>query len=135
MQLTTAMLADAAQVIGGKLFVLGGGIDTIKASTFPVIHRALTVAMVAEVSPDERQRYLDISIDLFDEDGRDLGVHATGSLMVGAPRELPPGATSVVPLASEFHNITFPEPKGYTFIVSVEGTEMARVRFWVVPVD
>ena len=67
MRLTTAMLADAAQVQGGKLFVLGGGFDTISARTVPVVHRSLTLAMVAEVDPDERHRDLEIAISLMDQ--------------------------------------------------------------------
>ena len=70
MKLTTAMLADAAQVQGGKLYVLGGGFDTISARSLPVVHRNLTLAMVAEIEPDERHRDLEIAISLVDEDGR-----------------------------------------------------------------
>ena len=74
------MLADAAQVQGGKLFVLGGGFDTISARKLPVIHRSLTVALVAEIEPDERHRDLEISLRLIDEDGIDMGVEAKGKL-------------------------------------------------------
>ena len=58
MRFTSAMLADAAQVQSGKLFVLGGGFDTIPVRSVPAVHRSLTLAMVAEVDPDERQRDL-----------------------------------------------------------------------------
>ncbi len=135
MRLTTAMLADAAQVQGGKLFVLGGGFDTISARSFPVIHRSLTVAMVAEIEPDERHRNLEIALQLVDEDGVDLGVHAKGKLRVGAPPNLPPGSTSIVPIVSPFYNIQFTEAKGYAFIITYGDEELARVRFRVVPVD
>ena len=74
------MLADAAQVQGGKLFVLGGGFDTISARTLPIVHRTLALAMVAEVDPDERHRDLEISISLFDEDGESMDVEAKGKL-------------------------------------------------------
>ena len=134
MRLTTAMLADAAQVQGGKLFVLGGGFDTISARSFPVIHRSLTVAMVAEIGPDERQRDLEIGLELVDEDGQDLGVRAKGTLRVGAPQNLPPGSTSIVPIVSPFHNIQFPEAKGYAFVILYNEEELARVRFRVVAV-
>ena len=135
MRLTTAMLADAAQVQGGKLFVLGGGFDTISARTLPIVHRSLTLAMVAEVAPDERHRDLEISIRLVDEDGQGLDVEAKGKLRVGAPPNLPPGATSIVPIVSPFHNIEFPEAKGYAFVVDFEEDEVARVRFRVVRVS
>jgi hypothetical protein len=129
------MLADSAQVQGGKLYVLGGGFDTISARSLPVVHRNLTLAMVAEVDPDERHRDLEITIRLVDEDGHPLDVEAKGKLRVGAPPNLPPGATSIVPIVSPFHNIQFGEAKGYAFVVEFEGEEIARVRFRVVLVS
>ena len=135
MKLTTAMLADAAQVQGGKLFVLGGGFDTISARSLPVVHRNLTLAMVAEIDPDERHRDLEITIRLVDEDGKALELEARGKLRVGAPPNLPPGATSIVPIVSPFHNIQFTEAKGYAFVVAFEDEELARVRFRVVAVS
>lgn len=128
------MLADAAQVQGGKLFVLGGGFDTISARTVPVVHRSLSLAMVAEISPEERHRDLEIGIVLVDEDGQPMEVEARGKLRVGAPPNLPPGSTSIVPIVSPFHNIQFPEAKGYAFVVTLEDEELARIQFRVVKV-
>lgn len=132
MQITTAMLADAAQVQAGKLFVLGGGFDTITTKALPAVHRSLALVLVAQVGPDERHRDLDIEITLVDEDGRPTGVEAKGKLRVGTPPNLPPGASSTVPMVSPFHNIQLPDAKGYVFIVAHEGDELARVRFRVV---
>lgn len=134
MRLTTAMLADSAQVQGGKLYVLGGGFDTISSRKFPVVHRNLTLALVAEVDPDERHKDLEIHIELIDEDGKKLGVKAKGKLRVGAPPNLPPGSSSIVPIVSPFHNVQFQEPKGYAFVISFEDVELARVRFRVLEV-
>jgi hypothetical protein len=126
------MLADAAQVQSGKLFILGGGFDTITVRSLPAVHRSISLAMVAEVEPDERQRDLELVIRLIDEDGTALGVEAKGRLRVGAPPNLPPGSPSIVPIVSPFHNITFPEAKGYTFVVSLNDSELARIGFRVV---
>ena len=134
MRLTSAMLADSAQVQNGKLFILGGGFDTISVRSLPAVHRSLTLAMVAEVEPDERQRDLELLITLIDEDGAPVGVEAKGRLRVGAPPNLPPGSSSIVPIVSPFHNITFSEAKGYTFVVSLEDRELARIRFRVVEI-
>ena len=132
MRLTSAMLADAAQVQSGKLFILGGGFDTITVRSLPAVHRSISLAMVAEVEPDERQRDLELVIRLIDEDGTALGVEAKGRLRVGAPPNLPPGSPSIVPIVSPFHNITFPEAKGYAFVVSLNDNELARIGFRVV---
>lgn len=135
MKITTAMLADSAQVQGGKLYVLGGGFDTISTKQVPVVHRNLALALVAEVGPEERHRDLEMAITLMDEDGQPVGVEAKGKLRVGAPPNLPPGASSVVPMVSPFFNLKFDEAKGYAFIVEFEGNEIARVRFRIVLVD
>ncbi len=135
MRLTSAMLADSAQVQNGKLYVLGGGFDTITVRSVPTGHPNLSLAMVAEVGPDERQRDLDLIITLVDEDGTPLGVEAKGRLRVGAPPNLPPGSPTIVPIVTPFHNITFPEAKGYAFIVTLNDTELARIKFRVVLVS
>ena len=135
MKLNTAMLCDAAQVQGGKLFVLGGGFDTISARKLPIVHRSLTVALVAEVEPDERHRDLELLISLIDEDGNDLGVEAKGKMKVGAPPNLPPGSSSIVPIVSPFYNVRLEEAKGYAFVVLYEDDELARITFRVVKVD
>jgi hypothetical protein len=135
MKLTSAMLADAAQVQSGKLFVLGGGFDTISVRQLPATHRSLSLAMVAEVGPDERQQDLELIVQLVDEDGAELGVKAKGKLRVGAPPNLPPGSPSIVPIVSPFHNITFPEAKGYAFVISMNEIELTRVKFRVVQVS
>ncbi len=134
MKLTSAMLADSAQVQSGKLFILGGGFDTISVRSFPATHRNLSLAMIAEVGPEDRERDLELHISLIDEDGQSVGVQAKGTLRVGAPPNLPPGSASIVPIVSPFHNITFPEAKGYVFVVSLDGEELARVGFRVMQV-
>jgi hypothetical protein len=125
------MLADAAQVTAGKLYVLGGAFDTISARSFPAIHRSLTLALVAEIGPGDRNRDLDLVIRLLDEDGGDLGVESQGKLRVGAPSDLPAGAMTLVPLATVFNNLKFPTAGGYVFVVEHEDEELTRVPFRV----
>jgi hypothetical protein len=132
MRFTTAMLADAAQVQGGKLYVLVGGFDTITTRELPAVHRSLALVLVAVIGPDERHKDLELHIDLIDEDGIPTGVEAKGRLRVGAPPNLPPGASSTVPMVSAFANVRFAEAKGYVFRVSHESEELARVPFRVV---
>jgi len=131
MRLTSAMLADAAQVTSGKLYVLGGAFDTITARAFPVVYRSLAVVLVAEVGPGDRNRDLPLKITLLDEDGAELGVESQGNLRVGAPSSLPAGASTVVPLVGAFGNVRFPNAGGYVFVVEHEGVELARIPFRV----
>ena len=131
MRLTSAMLADAAQVTAGKLYVLGGAFDTITARSFPVVYRSIAVVLVAEVGPVDRNRDLPLRISLQDEDGADMGVESVGNLRVGAPSSLPAGASTVVPLVGAFGNVRFPRPGGYVFVVEHEGSELAHIPFRV----
>jgi hypothetical protein len=131
MRLTVAMLADSAQVAGGKLYVLGGAFDTINTRTFPALVRSLSVVLVAEVEPAERNRDLPIAIRLLDEDGAALGVESQGMMRVGAPSSLPAGASSVVPLVGSFLGLRFPKPGGYLFVIEHEGRELGRIPFRV----
>ena len=78
MQMTSAMLADAAQVQGGKLYVLGGGFDTILTRSLPAVQRGLALVMVASVDPSERHQDLELFISLLDEDGKAIGLQAKG---------------------------------------------------------
>ena len=131
MRLTVAMLADSAQVAGGKLYVLGGAFDTIHARNFPALVRSLSVVLVAEVEPGERNRDLPIAIRLFDEDGTSLGIESQGMMRVGAPSSLPAGAASLVPLVGTLLGLRFPRAGGYVFIIEHEGRELGRLPFRV----
>ena len=99
MRFTSAMLCDAAQVSAGKLFVMGGAFDTISSRSFPAVHRSLTLALVAEVGPADRNRDLGLVITLLTEDGEETGDAAVEPLVVqidgsghGQTREQGPGA-------------------------------------------
>ncbi|MBP1632755.1 MAG: hypothetical protein H6Q11_1043 [Acidobacteria bacterium] len=131
MRLTVAMLADSAQVSGGKLYVLGGAFDTVNARAFPALVRTLSVVLVPEIAPAERNRDLPIAIRLLDEDGIALGVESKGMMRVGEPSSLPAGASSLVPLVASFLGIRFPRAGGYVFVVEQEGHELGRISFRV----
>lgn len=134
MRITSAMLADSAQVHAGKLFVLGGGFDTIRTRTVPAVHKALAVVMIAEVTPGERETNLAIEVTLMDEDMQPLGPRASGNLRVGDTPSHRPGQSSVVPLAIPFFDLRFPREQGYVFRVSHQEEELTRIPFTVLVV-
>lgn len=47
-QIRVMMLADSAQAVGGKLYILGGGFDRINMPSVPFHHR-FDLAMLIEV--------------------------------------------------------------------------------------
>jgi hypothetical protein len=61
MHLTSAMLADAAVVERGKLYVHGGGWDSISVDVFPAAHPTLAVVLIVQLEYFEAERDLDVS--------------------------------------------------------------------------
>lgn len=132
MRVTSSFLADSAQVQGGKLYVIGGGFSTITVRRLPAVHRMMSLVLLVEIGPEEWGTDLDIGIRLVDEDGKQLGVDAKGKLRLGNTPQLRPGETATLPMVSNFINLALPEAKGYTFIVTHDEAELARVRFRVI---
>lgn len=131
MKITAATLADYAEVLNGKLYLMGGAFDTLHGRNLPVMHKRLFVVLIAEVGPEERLKDIRYTVELIDEDGASVGPVANASLRVGAPASTKPGQSNVVPMAIPFENIEFPQPKMYAFRVSCEEEELARVSFSV----
>jgi hypothetical protein len=68
-----AFLADAAEAEPGrKFYVLGGGIDSIGAQEFPIVHPHLALVMRVMVHPSEVDRPHAMEIRLMDSDGGEL---------------------------------------------------------------
>jgi hypothetical protein len=78
----TMMLADAAQAVGGKLYILGGGWSV----TGPV-PTAYSLALKIEVPWDETNKRHTLVLRLLDEDGRPVRVPAPSGEEV--PLEIP----------------------------------------------
>ena len=85
----TMLLADAAQQVGGKLYILGGGWSTTGSPTAP-----MAVAIKIEVPWDRTNVSHDWRLALVDADGRpvqtsdDRAVEVSGQLEVGRPAGL-----------------------------------------------
>jgi hypothetical protein len=87
----TMLLADAAQAMGGKLYVLGGGWSVMGPAP-----TASALAVKVEVPWTEANRRHDLVIALLDADGRPVTtdgrpVEIRGHLEVGRPPGLPAG--------------------------------------------
>jgi hypothetical protein len=91
-KLEFAFLADAAEAEPGKKFyVLGGGVDSIGAQAFPVVHPHLALLIRVLVHPTEAERAHTLEIRLIDDDGHELARMEGNFQAAGGPpgRELP----------------------------------------------
>ena len=123
------ILADAAQVVGGKLYLLGGGWDVLTATSgFPVQQR-VTIAAAFTVPWTETNPPRNVEIEIADSDGSSLGT-ITGRIEMGRPPGLPQGSDQRAQLATEI-GLNFPTAGTYVIIARIEGREEKRVAFRV----
>ena len=100
----TLMLADYAETVNGKLYIMGGG--RTAAGPAP---SSFAIAFLIEIPWDETNRRHVLHVDLVDGDGRpvmvstptgDRPVEIDGGFEVGRPAGLKPGTPQTVPVAT-----------------------------------
>ena len=131
MDIEWLILADAAQLVGGKLYLLGGGWDVLNVQTaFPVQQRC-TIAAAFTIPWHETNRPHDVEIEVSDSDGGRLGL-INGRVEVGRPPGLPQGSDQRAQLTAEM-GLTFQAPGTYVIAARLNGEEGKRITFRVVP--
>ncbi len=129
------LLCDSAQVVGGKLYILGGGVAVVGPKPQP-----LALALHITVPWDRANVRHDWRIELFDEDGRpvtvnDKPVAIQGKFEAGRPAGLRPGSPLGVSLAISLTALPLPGGKSYAFGLTIDEQTQPdwRVRFFVKP--
>jgi hypothetical protein len=128
----TMLLCDAAQMMGGKLYILGGGWSIIFSQGQPLM---MALAVKLSVPWDQSNAPVSIRAALVDEDGDavDVGqgpVQAAGTIEVGRPPGLKAGTALDAPFVLPISGLVL-EPGGYFWTLEVHGTERARTPFRV----
>lgn len=132
-EIEVAILADAVQAVGGKLYVLGGGWDTLFASRFPARHPSLGIGVRIRVPWSSAENEFRLSVDLLDEDGRSaFGERSiTQTFRAGRPAGVPDGSDVGIVRALTINGLVFPHAGGYSFVVSIDDAEAHRISFRV----
>jgi len=120
-----ALVADFAEVIAGKLYLMGGGWDTLHVSSVPASIR-FAVALGVRVEWDETNRQVPIRVTVEDDDGA-VYARAEGTVAVGRPPDLPPGSPQVAKLALVL-GLSLPHFGGYRVLVAAGEGANERVR-------
>lgn len=119
-RLDFAFLADAAEADGPgrKLYILGGGIDSIGAQTFPVVHPHISIVLRLLVHPTETDRQHRLEIRLVDTDGGELaridGNFTAHSTQGPVGREIP------LPLVINMTNTRFERAGDYSLEILID---------------
>jgi hypothetical protein len=126
MEVTLALLADAANVTeSGKLNVLGA-FDTVFSDQFPYQHPQMYCVVRLSAGPAEFGKEKKLEISVVDPDGKVLGM-LRGTATVPDPGS---GRRASVEIMLRMGNVPFKEPGDYAVVVLVGGEEK-----WSIPLQ
>ena len=136
MEVEWLILADSAQVVGNKLYLLGGGWDTLTVNSGFPLDRRCGVALSVKVPWNETNQRHTFEVEVTSEDPsteepKDL-LKVGGQFEVGRPAGTPQGQDQRVQLAIDM-NLRLEDPGTKVIVARIEGQEMWRTRFNVVP--
>lgn len=128
----TGLLCDAAQAVGGKLYVLGGGWTLCGPGQF---QHAL--ALKIEFPWEEGGEAHAFEAVLLDEEGEYARperpemerVQVSGRIDVRRAQGLPEGTPLDVPLVINLPPMQLPPGRGYVWLVRLDGRDVWRGRF------
>ncbi len=133
MQLSTFLLADHAEAVNGKLYVVGGAFNRIAADRFPAVHSHLSVGAVINVPWEATNQRHSLELRLIDADGVPVipePIHA--AFEAGRPPGLRAGDEQLVVMVFNFNGLQFGQPGNFEFHLLVDDREMGRLGFAVV---
>ena len=123
------ILADAAQVVGNKLFLMGGGWGRIVLNNLPSQH-ALSIALAIKVPWNETNEKHAFEIEFVSEDGETIQ-KLGGTFEAGRPPGIPAGQEQRIQTAVNAI-MNFAKPGTIAVVARIDGEERRRVAFNVV---
>jgi len=121
----TMLLADAAQAVGGKLYILGGGWSVTGPAP-----SAYAIALKIEVPWDETNRRHKLLLRLLDADGRpvlvpsskgEVALEIPADFEVGRPAGQMPGTPIDIPAAINIGPVQLAPGRRYVWRLSIDG--------------
>lgn len=135
MKLQFAFLADFALAHpDGKLYVLGGGFDTVYVPDLPVRHPHLALVLSLRFDASECGR--SYVIEIHPKDGRGASFFPTATVQAN-PQRNPQAPTLAVAFHSvvNFQGVPLKVPGEHLFSLLVDGRELAAIPLRVIGVD
>jgi hypothetical protein len=128
-RVTTSLLADAATVAEGKLYIHGGGWDSINGASLPLSYPSFALVLVMDLKVTELTGDAFEIVLVDDQDSRILTV--TGHLDTDGPDKFPRNESVSTPLAVTFPGVVFQRTGVYAFKVFVAGKHVHSLNFSV----
>ena len=131
MDLDFLMVADRAEAVNGKLYLLGGGWDRITLAQFPGA-ASFDVALGVLVGYTETNERHEFEVTLQDDDNQVVLGPIQGQFELGRPPGLKPAQAQrfMVALRGPF---VLPRTGCYHWVASLDGRQAGRTTFWADP--
>jgi hypothetical protein len=128
------ILADSAEALGGKLYMLGGAWDRINVRTgFPFDHH-MTVSVSVLVPWHRTNEKHVLSLQLTDEDGAAMMPKIDAEFEVGRPSGAVHGQSLRSLVVFNIAGLKLPRPGTYSIAGLIDGEERNTTSFHVIPV-
>jgi hypothetical protein len=127
------MLADRADVIGNKLYAMGGGWDVLTVNSPLPLQQpcGIAVSFVVDWNEDTNRPH-DVTVDVRTEDGQTIWSMG-GGIEVGRPPGIRPGQDQHVQIAANVV-LSIPALGTYVLVAQIGAVDQPRTRaFNVVP--
>jgi len=126
------MLADSAQAVDGKLYILGGAWNVLRFPSFPAqLVVGIAVAIDVDWNETNHRHHLDVHFE--DADGNPMDPTIGADFEAGRPPGVTPGTDLRIVFAVN-GPLAILAPGAYAAVASVGGQELARARFEAVQV-
>jgi hypothetical protein len=142
-----ALLCDSVVVADGKLFIQGGGWDTLNTARLPFRVARVGLAVVLKVPYSRTNENHVLAIKMVGDDSDEpmpLGPQVEGTdgspqfprvvqaqFVAGRPPTLLKGQSQSISMAMNFDNMQFDAAGQYTFVLSIEDETLKRLTFRV----
>lgn len=130
----TMLLCDAAQAVGNKLYILGGGWSQV---VVPDVPTPMAIAVKVSIPWDQANEVHHTRLYLIDADGQpveqdDTPVSIEGDLEVGRPPGLARGSSLDAVFAVAFNGLALPQ-NAYVWELEIGNVVVGRTPFRVGP--
>ena len=123
------MLAEGAEAVNGKIYILGGGVEAHLSPGFPT-RLNVDLALSFLVGWGETNRKINLQLRVVDEDDTEA-FHVDAQMVVGRPPTAKPGQDirNLVAIRGPF---PIPKPGAYKAVMYLNDTvQEPAFRFWV----
>ncbi len=131
MDVSTALLCDAASVRENLLFVLGGGITRLFPPSVPAPMN-VTLALTISVHRQEVGRPHELAVDVIGEDGQNIAQVRGAFQVPEAPSELGIHELLLLPTVIPLAGVVVPAHGWYSIEISIDGHHHRTLPFRVV---